>query len=107
MNYPQVGLGGMMEEITSYINPELLVLVPALFLVGMAIKRYGSDDRVIPLVLGLLGMLLACLYGIATMKGGDSVAMVLFTGLLQGIFCAAGAVFAHQNYKQLSKPKGE
>ena len=106
MNYPQVGLGGMMEEITSYISPELLVLVPALFLVGMAIKRYGSDDRVIPLVLGLLGMLLACLYGIANMKGGDSVAMVLFTGLLQGIFCAAGAVFAHQNYKQLTKEKG-
>lgn len=95
-----------MEEIASYINPELLVLVPALFLVGMAIKRYGSDDRVIPMVLGLLGMLLACLYGIATMKGGDSVAMVLFTGLLQGIFCAAAAVYAHQNYKQLTKEKG-
>ena len=103
MNYPQVGLGGMMEEIASYISPELLVLVPALFLVGMAIKRYGSDDRVIPMVLGLLGMLLACLYGIATMKAGDSVAMVLFTGLLQGIFCAAGAVYSHQCYHQMQK----
>ena len=96
-----------MEEIISYINPELLVLVPALYLVGAAIKRYGSDDRVIPLVLGLLGMLLACLYGIATMKGGDSVAMVLFTGLLQGVFCAAAAVYSHQLYKQGTKQKGE
>lgn len=96
----------MMEDIASYISPELLVLVPALFLVGAAIKRYGSDDRVIPLVLGLVGMLLACLYGIATMKAGDSVAMVLFTGLLQGVFCAAAAVYAHQNYKQLTKEKG-
>ncbi len=93
----------MMEEIASYISPELLVLVPALFLVGMAIKRYGSDDRVIPLVLGLIGMLLACLYGLATMKGGDSVAMVLFTGLLQGIFCAAAAVYSHQCYHQMQK----
>ena len=96
-----------MEEIVSYINPELLVLVPVLFLVGAAIKRFGSDDRVIPLVLGLLGMLLACLYGIATMKGGDSVAMVLFTGIVQGILCAAAAVYSHQLYKQGTKQKGE
>ena len=92
-----------MEEIVSYINPELLVLVPVLFLVGAAIKRFGSDDRVIPLVLGLLGMLLACLYGLATMGAGDSVAMVLFTGLLQGIFCAAAAVYSHQCYHQYQK----
>ena len=96
-----------MEEIVSYISPELLVLVPVLFLVGAAIKRYGSDDRVIPLVLGLLGMLLACLYGIATMEGGDSVAMVLFTGIVQGILCAAASVYAHQSVHQWTKPKGE
>ena len=96
-----------MEEFTSYISPELLVLVPALYLVGMAVKRYGSDDRAIPLVLGLLGMMLACLYGLATMKAGDTVAMTLFTGILQGIFCAAGAVYAHQSVHQWSKPKGE
>lgn len=96
-----------MEEIISYINPELLVLVPVLFMVGAAIKRFGSDDRVIPLVLGLLGMLLACLYGIATMTASDSVAMVLFTGIVQGILCAAAAVYSHQLYKQGTKPKGE
>lgn len=96
-----------MEEIISYINPELLVLVPVLFLVGAAIKRFGSDDRVIPLVLGLLGMLLACLYGIATMTASDSVAMVLFTGIVQGILCAAASTYSHQLYKQATKPKGE
>ena len=96
-----------MEEIVSYISPELLVLVPVLFMVGAAVKRFGSDDRVIPLVLGLLGMLLACLYGIATMTASDSVAMVLFTGIVQGILCAAAAVYSHQLYKQGTKPKGE
>lgn len=96
-----------MEEIVSYISPELLVLVPVLFMVGAAVKRFGSDDRVIPLVLGLLGMLLACLYGIATMTASDSVAMVLFTGIVQGILCAAAAVYAHQSVHQWTKPKGE
>ncbi len=93
----------MMEDIVSYINPELLVLVPVLCLVGMAIKRYGSDNRVIPLVLGLIGMLLACLYGIATMTASESVAMVLFTGIVQGILCAAASVYAHQSVHQWTK----
>ena len=97
----------MMEEFTSYISPELLVLVPALVLVGAAIKRYGSDDRAIPLVLGLLGMMLACLYGLATMSADDTVAMTLFSGILQGIFCAAAAVYAHQSVHQWTKPKEE
>ena len=92
-----------MEDIVSYINPELLVLVPVLCLVGLAIKRYGSDNRVIPLVLGLIGMLLACLYGIATMTASESVAMVLFTGIVQGILCAAASVYAHQSVHQWTK----
>ena len=92
-----------MEDIVSYINPELLVLVPVLCLVGMAVKRYGSDDRAIPLVLGLVGMLLACLYGIATMTASESVAMVLFTGIVQGILCAAASVYAHQSVHQWTK----
>ena len=91
-----------MEEIASYINPELLILVPVLCLVGMAIKKYGSDDRVI---LGLLGMLLACLYGIATMTASDSVAMVLFTGIVQGVLCASASVYAHQSVHQWTKPR--
>lgn len=94
-----------MEDIASYINPELLVLVPVLYLMGAAIKRYGSDDRVIPMVLGLMGMLLASLYGIAAMKAGDTVAMALFTGIIQGVLCAAAAVYSHQLYKQSTKPK--
>ena len=97
----------MMEDFMSYISPELLVLVPVLYLIGAAIKRFGSDDRVIPLVLGLMGMLLACLYGLATMAAGDTVAMVLFTGIVQGIFCATAAVYSHQMYKQATKEKGE
>lgn len=91
-----------MDEIISYIQPELLILVPVLYLAGMGIKRYGSDDRVIPLVLGLLGMALACLYGLSA-KSGD-VAMIIFTGIIQGILCAACAVYGHNIWKQANKP---
>ena len=93
-------------DVTAYISPELLILVPVLYIVGMGIKRSSADDRIIPLVLGLLGMMLACLYEFATMTATDSVAMVLFTGVIQGIFCAAGAVYTNQAYKQTFVKEG-
>ena len=90
-------------DITAYIQPELLILVPVLYLVGEGIKRSKTPDDVIPLVNGLLGMMLACLYCFATMKPGDSVAMVLFTGVIQGILCAAAATWAYECQKNVRK----
>ena len=92
-----------MEELVSYINPELLILVPVLCLIGMALKRSERDDRLIPLALGAFGVVLACVYGIATMGPGDSAAMVLFTGIVQGVLCAAASTYSHQLWKQAHK----
>ena len=93
----------MAWDIASYIQPELLVLVPVLYLVGEGIKRSRTPDEVIPLVNGLLGMMLACLYCFATMQAGESIAMVLFTGIVQGILCAAAATYAYEAIKQGGK----
>lgn len=90
-------------DITAYIQPELLILVPVLYLVGEGIKRSKTPDDVIPLVNGLLGMMLATLYCFATMKPGDSVAMVLFTGVIQGILCAAAATYLYECQKNVRK----
>lgn len=89
-----------MEGIEAYIDPELAILIPALCLVGTAIKRSKVDDEFIPVLLGGLGMILGILYEVATLPAGGSVPMAVFTGILQGIFCAAASVYAHQVYKQ-------
>lgn len=89
-------------DITAYIQPELLILVPVLYLVGEGIKRSETPDEVIPLVNGLLGMLLATLYCFATRDGGD-VAMVLFTGIVQGILCAAAATYLYEAQKDVRR----
>jgi hypothetical protein len=89
-------------DITAYIQPELLILVPVLYLVGEGIKRSKTPDDVIPLVNGLLGMMLATLYCLATRDGGD-VAMVLFTGIVQGILCAAAATYLYECQKNVRK----
>ena len=86
-------------DFTEYIMPELLILVPVLYLIGAAIKRSDADDRIIPVILGLFGMMLATLY-VFSVKGYGDVPMALFMGITQGVLCAGAAVYANQIYKQ-------
>ena len=95
-----------MEQIVTYINPELLVLVPVLYIAGMVLKRAGWwPDKLIPAGLCLAGMALALLYTLATAiyTGPQSVLLAIFTALVQGLLCAGGAVLANQITKQAKK----
>lgn len=86
-----------------YIQPEMLVLVPVLFIIGMGLKKMSAVyDNYIPLILGATGAVLALMYQFSVM--GFSFEAV-FTGLIQGILCAGAAVYGHQAYKQLTKEK--
>lgn len=88
-----------------YIKPELLVLIPVLYLVGVAIKKSNLNDRWIPIVLGAAGVVLAGLYIFATtdMSGGKDAVMAVFVALTQGILTAGASVYANQIYKQITK----
>lgn len=92
-------------DMASYIQPELLILIPVLYLVGEGIKRSQTPDEVIPLVNGLIGIMLACLYCFATREAGSSMAMVLFTGIVQGILCAAAATYLYEAQKDVRRLK--
>lgn len=85
-----------------YIEPSLLVLVPVLYLIGMALKRSAVKDNLIPLFVGVCGVLLACLYLMST-KG--VCAETLFAGIVQGILCAGASVYVNQTCKQIAKSK--
>lgn len=94
-----------MEQLVKTIKPELLILIPVLYLVGVALKRSAIKDKLIPLILGLSGVLLSVLYILATgsFEGFQSVLLGLFTALTQGILCAGASVYANQLYKQGKK----
>lgn len=88
-------------DIMEYIAPELVVLIPVLYLIGMALKRSELvPDKMIPLFIGAIGIILATLYVSATC---DFCAEGMFTAIVQGILCAGASVYVNQTIKQLGK----
>jgi hypothetical protein len=92
-------------NLLDYIAPELLILIPVLYLIGMGLKRSSYKDELIPVTLGAAGVLLSIIWVLATSDLPDvkSVFAAIFTGLTQGVLCAGAAVFANQLYKQAKK----
>ena len=89
-------------EFTEFVKPELMVLIPVLYLVGAAIKKAGTIDRWIPLILGGAGIVIAGLYVFATAGAdGQNAFMMLFVALTQGILAAGSSVYVNQVFRQL------
>ena len=92
-----------------FIKPELLVLIPVLYLVGVAVKRSVVRDKAIPFILGAVAIVLAGLYVFATtdISGAKAAVMAVFTAVTQGILIAGTSVYANQLYKQFKKEEHE
>lgn len=88
-----------------YIQSELLILVPVLYLIGMALKKSQLADKWIPLVLGLISVALSTFWVIANcnISGLRETAGALFTAATQGVLVAGASVYANQIYIQAKK----
>lgn len=88
-----------------FIKPELLILIPVLYFIGMAIKKSKISDNKIPFILGATAILLSGIYLFATeeINGTQAVATAIFTAITQGILCAAASVYTNQLIKQAQK----
>ena len=90
-------------DFTEYIKPELLILIPVLYVIGMAVKKTTLvADKLIPLVVGAIGILLSVIYVLATASLGSpqAIAMAIFTALTQGVLVGGASVYANQIFKQ-------
>ena len=93
-------------DYTTYIKPELLVLIPVLIFIGYCLKTSASvKDKLIPALLAAVGVVLAAVYVLATtnITAPQDGAQAVFTAIVQGFLCAAGAVFGDQIVKQHNK----
>lgn len=96
----------MYELIKEFIKPELLILIPVLYIIGVGLKKSNViANKRIPLFLGLMGVVLALLYIGATNYPADlpGALLMVFTGITQGILAAGASVYVNQLVKQSGK----
>ena len=91
------------------IEPKLLILIPVLNFIATFMKKKGADSCKIPLRLGLCGIFLAVCYELAVTPIGawGDLFTIVFSGITQGLLCAAGAVYLHQLKHQKEKSNAE
>ena len=94
-----------MDEMMTFVKPDLLILVPVLYFVGAALKKSALKDKLIPLTLGGAGVVLAVLYVLATspLDSWQAGVMAAFVALTQGILAAGLSVYVNQVQKQAGK----
>ena len=88
-----------------FIKPELLILIPALYIVGIGLKKSKISDTLIPFLLGVISIILSASWVIATsdIVTFKDVAYALFVSITQGILSAGASVYINQLYVQSNK----
>lgn len=91
------------QSLTQFIRPELLVLVPVLYVIGTVLKsNIKFDNKYIPLMLGVMSIAMCVIetLSLAPISTFQEALSAVFTAITQGILCAAASVYAHQLVKQ-------
>lgn len=93
------------EFVYKFIKPDLLVLIPVLFLIGNALKKSMVKDCKIPFIIGSLGILLAIVWILSTedIFGVRECLTAVFAGFCQGVLISGASVFFKQLNIQLKK----
>ena len=85
------------------IKPELIVLIPVLYFVGMGIRQTNKiKNEYIPVILGVIGVIISAIWVFANMDGtsGKEIATAIFAAITQGILTAGASVYINQLIKQ-------
>jgi hypothetical protein len=93
-------------DFTEYIKPELLVLIPVLYLIGLGLKKSQYPDKWIPVTLGAIGIFLSLIWVLGRTLPANSASDILtaaFTAVVQGVLLAGASVYTNQVIKQTSK----
>ena len=93
-------------DIMNYVKPELIVVALVLYIIGIAIKKAEYiNDKHIPLILGVVGIVLAAIWVFANspLNTTQDVLMAVFTSIIQGILVAGLSTYVNQLIKQSNK----
>ena len=96
----------MYELLKELIRPELVTLIPVLYLIGIGLKKSeNTADKHIPLWLGGISVVLTLMYMVSTntIATYRDAAAIIFSAITQGILCAGASVYINQIIKQAGK----
>lgn len=93
----------------NYIEPELFILIPVSYLIGIAIKKSSIKDKFIPLILGGISIVLCAIWIFASCEtyNATDVMFAIFGAITQGILIAGASVYINQIAKQTTKNDGD
>ena len=93
----------------NYIEPELFILIPVIYLIGIAIKKSSVKDKFIPLILGGISIVLCAIWIFASCEtyNATDVMFAIFGAITQGILIAGASVYFNQIAKQSTKNEGD
>lgn len=95
-----------MNYFQEFIKPELLILIPVLYIIGAGIKKSKIRDNFIPVILGGVAIILSGLYIFAVEQPFEEIYgtfTAIFSAITQGILCAGASVYFNQIFKQAEK----
>ncbi len=92
-------------DFKEFIKPELLMLIPVIYVIGIGVKKSCLPDRWIPLCLGVIAVLLSGIWIFANSEliTWQAVLVAVFSSLTQGILIAGTSVYMNQLYVQAKK----
>lgn len=79
-------------DFMKFIVEQALILVPALYVIGMILKNSSVKDKYIPIILLVLGI-----------AGSIALMGLSAQSVIQGILVTGAAVFTNQLVKQVNK----
>lgn len=91
-----------------FLKPELIVVAIVLYFIGNWLKALQSiKDEYIPIILGVLGIVVAAVYVFATTSivNTQEIFLAIFVAITQGVLCAGASVYVDQLLKQAEKLK--
>lgn len=92
-------------NLEEFIKPELVILIPVLYIIGIGLKKSKLSDSLIPIFLGIISIVLSWSWVVATSDIATlrDVAYALFVSVTQGILSAGASVYFNQLYVQSKK----
>lgn len=88
-----------MEELMTYVKPELLAVSVVLYLLGMVLEKTGRiAERYIPVILCAAGIVICGIWVFSTsqLAGIQSILLAVFTSIVQGTLVTGLTVGSHR-----------